>query len=65
MANSIILCFFTDGKYVAFGSRDNSIYVYNVDDVSLVGECPTTVLTLQTNSRISNIILAKSAFLFL
>ena len=44
MANSIILCYFTDGKYVAFGSRDNSIYVYNVDNVSLVGELLTTVL---------------------
>ena len=36
-------CFFTDGKYLALGSRDNHIYIYEVSEgakkYSRLGRC--------------------------
>lgn len=39
----ICFCFFTDGKYLALGSRDNHIYIYEVSEgakkYSRLGRC--------------------------
>ena len=50
LINVVNIDFFSDGEYIAIGSRDNSIYVYLVGEAghkySRVGRCSVSALSV-------------------